>query len=554
MGRAHARSSRPTSPWRSRRSSTTSWWCAARSSRRRPPGPTATSSPASTSSCAGPPGGGPGGSRASRWCSRDRSSISARPSGRVGDGAVRRGRDDPGPDRRPGRRPQAAAGVPEQVRPCILCNQTCQVRDARNPIVSCVGRALVGPRGRRPLARARRPRRARPARSGGARRRRRSRRARGRPRGRRSGAIAVLLVEAAARVGGGPAVAAAGGGRERLVELVRLARGRVPAARGGHRHRSRRRRPRSWPRPPSGGAGVVLATGSIDGVPGYTVDEAARPSHTEPWNFLSSLDSLARPRSRGRGGGRRPDRRAHRRVVAETVAAKGRDAHLVTPDNIVGNELARTGDLAPANVRLQQAGVHIERRSIVRAVTAPASVPETVGGAVGVEVDDRFTGERRTIAAGLVVDAGFRLPDEALWRGPAACTSGPATASRRAPSTRPCSKAAGPSSPSRRGSHDAPIRHCVSVDGCSATTYGRAMGEPGAAADDRALPLVAAAPRAGDGGEPHRVQRPPHQLRRGRPAHRAARRLLRRAGQAAVPGSSSPRSTPPTRPTGPTRS
>ncbi len=31
-----------------------------------------------------------------------------------------------------------AAGEPERVRPCILCNQTCQVRDARNPIVTCV--------------------------------------------------------------------------------------------------------------------------------------------------------------------------------------------------------------------------------------------------------------------------------------------------------------------------------------------------------------------------------------------------------------------------------
>ena len=43
-----------------------------------------------------------------------------------------------------------------------------------------------------------------------------------------------------------------------------------------------------------------------------------------------------------------------------------------------------------------------------------SSVPEAVGP-VGVEVEDRFTGERRTLAAGLVVDAGFLLPDEALW-------------------------------------------------------------------------------------------------------------------------------------------
>ena len=31
------------------------------------------------------------------------------------------------------------AGHPERVRPCLLCNQTCQVRDNRNPIVTCVG-------------------------------------------------------------------------------------------------------------------------------------------------------------------------------------------------------------------------------------------------------------------------------------------------------------------------------------------------------------------------------------------------------------------------------
>ena len=30
------------------------------------------------------------------------------------------------------------ADTPEQIRPCILCNQTCMVRDARNPIITCV--------------------------------------------------------------------------------------------------------------------------------------------------------------------------------------------------------------------------------------------------------------------------------------------------------------------------------------------------------------------------------------------------------------------------------
>ena len=41
--------------------------------------------------------------------------------------------------------------------------------------------------------------------------------------------------------------------------------------------------------------------------------------------------------------------------VAETLRAHGRDVHLVTPDLIAGNELSRSGDLAPANVRLLDA-------------------------------------------------------------------------------------------------------------------------------------------------------------------------------------------------------
>ncbi len=32
------------------------------------------------------------------------------------------------------------------------------------------------------------------------------------------------------------------------------------------------------------------------------------------------------------------------------------------------------------------------------------------------EVEDRFTGERRTLAVAAVVDAGHRLPGDELWR------------------------------------------------------------------------------------------------------------------------------------------
>src|SRR5262249_40961488 len=91
--------------------------------------------------------------------------------------------------------------------------------------------------------------------------------------------------------------------------------------------------------------------------------------------------------------------------VAEALRAQGRDVHLVTPDLIAGNELSRSGDLAPANVRLLGAGIVIEKRSLLRRV-APATI----------DVEDRFTGERRVLDVAAVVDAGHRLPDDRLWR------------------------------------------------------------------------------------------------------------------------------------------
>jgi 2,4-dienoyl-CoA reductase (NADPH2) len=76
---------------------------------------------------------------------------------------------------------------------------------------------------------------------------------------------------------------------------------------------------------------------------------------------------------------------------------------LVTQDNIAGNELARSGDLAPANVRLAQAGVRIERRSLLRSV-----------GVDGVTLRDKYTGVDRVLPCVAVVDCGFRLPTEPL--------------------------------------------------------------------------------------------------------------------------------------------
>jgi 2,4-dienoyl-CoA reductase (NADPH2) len=65
--------------------------------------------------------------------------------------------------------------------------------------------------------------------------------------------------------------------------------------------------------------------------------------------------------------------------------------------------LSRSGDLAPANVRLASAGVTFHKRAVLRAVEPAGAV-----------VEDRFTGERTVVKAAAVVDAGARLPEESL--------------------------------------------------------------------------------------------------------------------------------------------
>ena len=81
----------------------------------------------------------------------------------------------------------------------------------------------------------------------------------------------------------------------------------------------------------------------------------------------------------------------------------GPRAVLVTQDNIAGNELSRSGDLAPANVRLAQQGVRIERRTLLRAATGDH-----------VLLEDKFSGEQRIVDCVALVDCGFRLPTEPM--------------------------------------------------------------------------------------------------------------------------------------------
>ena len=96
--------------------------------------------------------------------------------------------------------------------------------------------------------------------------------------------------------------------------------------------------------------------------------------------------------------------------VAELLATHGAAVSLVTPDHVIGARLVRSGDISPANVRLSLRGVDLVRRSVILGVDQK-----------GVTVEHRYSGERRLIEAALCVDAGFLLPQDALWRASGGC-------------------------------------------------------------------------------------------------------------------------------------
>jgi mycofactocin system FadH/OYE family oxidoreductase 1 len=290
------------------------------------------------------------------------------------------------------------AGAAATVRPCVRCNQTCRVRDNRNPVVTCIG----DPRS-----------------------------------GHESVDVDVEATTSAQGhghqvlvVGAGPAglecarVLAARGASVRVVDAADRAGGMLPVVAAGREtfaglgdwlvsecHRlgvsvalGSRLTPDDIRAALSSGQSVVLATGSRASTPRYRIDPGATVVTATDLLTAASRGTLSEVVGPGSAvlvndpvGG--PVGVA----VVELLAQLDHQVSILTQDQIVGTGLSLSGDLADANTRLQRAGVVRILSSVLRAVTLEGAV-----------IEQRWTGEQRVVPTDLVVDASHRLAEAQL--------------------------------------------------------------------------------------------------------------------------------------------
>ena len=298
------------------------------------------------------------------------------------------------------------AGTPERIRPCILCNQACRVRDNRNPIVSCVTEPRSGHETEDPpVEGADQVARDVLVLGGGVAGLECARVLAGR-------GHHVTVAERRERLGGVLRTVAVGAGRDRLARFTDLLE--AECRRLGPRPAERRYPPAAPPgaeiADPAGHPGPDAppepdspsAPGSASAPAG--AGGVASSGSTRLIDVLELLDDGVGALPAGPVAVHDPIGGPIGVAVAEWLAAAGREASLITPDQIAGTLLSLSGDLADANGRLQRAGVRRELRALIREV-----------GDGRATLEDVWTGARRQIGCAALIDCGHRLPEESLY-------------------------------------------------------------------------------------------------------------------------------------------